>query len=151
MLLKPPRWAAPATLGLTVLGTLIAAYLTYEHYTNSATLACSDNGEINCLKVTTSSYSKVFGVIPVVDLGLFYFLAMAALCLPAVWRAANPMVARIRLGGCLVGLMMALYLIWAEIFGVEAICLWCTAVHVITFVLFIVVALAGAFAQPEEI
>jgi uncharacterized membrane protein len=150
MILRPPRWAAPASLVLTVAGLLISAYLTYEHYTSSTTLACSDNGKVNCLKVTTSSYSKIFGIFPVADLGVAFFLVMTVLCLPALWRSQNPLVARARLGGCLVGLATALYLIWAEIFGVDAICLWCTGVHAITFLLFIVVALAAAFAVPED-
>ncbi len=32
---------------------------------------------------------------------------------------------------------MALYLVWAELYRIHAICLWCTAVHVLTFVLWI--------------
>ncbi|MCZ4499633.1 MAG: Vitamin epoxide reductase [Marmoricola sp.] len=147
--LRSPRWAAPASLTLTVIGLLVSAYLTYEHYTSSSTLACSDNGKINCLKVTTSSYAKIFGVIPVADLGLFFFLAMTVLCLPVLWRSENELVARVRLGGCLVGLVSALYLIGVEILGVDAICLWCTGVHVVTFLLFVVVALAGAYAEPD--
>ncbi|HET6153799.1 MAG TPA: vitamin K epoxide reductase family protein [Marmoricola sp.] len=150
MVLRAPRWAAPVSLFLTVIGLGISIYLTYEHYTSSKTLACSDNGKINCLKVTTSSYSKIFGVIPVSDLGLVFFIAMVALCLPVMWRSENPLIARLRLGGCLVGLVSALYLISVEIFGVDAICLWCTGVHVVTFLLFITVMLAGAFAQPED-
>jgi uncharacterized membrane protein len=32
-----------------------------------------------------------------------------------------------------------IYLIWAELFRVGAICLWCTAVHVCTFGLFVTI------------
>jgi uncharacterized membrane protein len=151
VVLRPPRWAAPASLSLTVLGLLVSAYLTYEHYTSSTTLACSETGKIDCLKVTTSSYSKVFGLIPVSDLGLAFFLVMTLLCLPPLWRSRHELVGRLRLAGCLVGLASVLYLVWAEIFGVDAICLWCTAVHVITLLLFVVIALAGAFAEPVDL
>jgi uncharacterized membrane protein len=34
---------------------------------------------------------------------------------------------------------MVLYLVWIELFRVGAICLWCTAVHAFTIVLFAVV------------
>ena len=39
------------------------------------------------------------------------------------------------LGGA-VGVATALYLVYVELFEVDAICLWCTAVHVVTLVLF---------------
>ena len=38
-----------------------------------------------------------------------------------------------------VGLGMALYLVWAELFRIHAICSWCTVVHVVTFALWIIV------------
>ena len=36
-----------------------------------------------------------------------------------------------------VGLATVLYLLSTELFRIDAICLWCTAVHVLTFVVFI--------------
>jgi uncharacterized membrane protein len=61
-------------------------------------------------------------------------MVMTALLTPAAWsrRALNP----VRLVGVAAGVGMALYLIWVELFRVDAICLWCTAVHVCTVVLF---------------
>jgi uncharacterized membrane protein len=35
----------------------------------------------------------------------------------------------------MVGVLTALYLLWVELFRVDAICLWCTAVHLCTLVL----------------
>jgi uncharacterized membrane protein len=40
-----------------------------------------------------------------------------------------------------VGALTVLYLVWVELFRVNAICLWCTAVHVVTLSLFAVVVL----------
>jgi uncharacterized membrane protein len=131
------------------LGLLDAAYLTYEHYTASTTLACSDNGAINCLKVTTSSYAKVAGV-PVALLGLLFFVAMSALCLPMAWRSSNELLRRLRLAGVAVGMLSVLYLVWVELFKVEAICLWCTGVHVLTFVLFALVVVESTGALTAE-
>lgn len=40
------------------------------------------------------------------------------------------------------------YLVSAELFEVGAICLWCTGVHVIMFVIFCLTALAAAGRGP---
>ena len=37
-----------------------------------------------------------------------------------------------------------LYLIYAELFSIGAICLWCTSVHVITFALFVLIVFGAA-------
>jgi uncharacterized membrane protein len=138
------------SLVVCVLGLADSAYLTFEHYTSSATLACSGSGAIDCLKVTTSSYSKVVGI-PVALLGLLFFGAMTALCLPPAWRAGNPNVRRSRLAAAGVGMLSVLYLVWVELFKVDAICLWCTAVHALTFLLFTLLVLewTGSLAPIE--
>jgi uncharacterized membrane protein len=134
---------------LSLCGLAAAAYLTYEHYTSSTTLACSDKGTINCLKVTTSSYSKQFGV-PVALLGLLYFVAMAVLCSPKLWAMSRerPWIGWLRLAASSAGVLMVFFLVWAELFRIDAICLWCTAVHVITVVLFGVLVFAAALTPP---
>ena len=130
-----PRWPGVAGTVLSVLGLGVAGYLTYEHFTSSSTLACSDNGIVNCLKVTTSSYSAVAGV-PVAVLGLVFFAVMLVLQLPPMWRRPEQAIRLGRLAWAVVGLGTVLYLLYAELFEIDAICLWCTAVHVLTLVLF---------------
>ncbi len=127
---------------LCLAGLAVAGYLTYAHYTTAKVLACSDRGLVDCAKVTTSSYSRVFGV-PVSDLGLAFFVVMAALCNPWAWRSASRVVTRVRLLGATGGVLMILWLVYVELFRLDAICLYCTAVHVITVLLFIVVAFAS--------
>ena len=117
--------------GLSIVGLLISIYLTYEHFTGSVTLACSDNGTVNCLKVTTSSWSVIAGV-PVAVAGLAFFLVMALLCAPT--RFARDL-GLLRLIGVLVGTVMVLWLVYVELFKVDAICLWCTGVHVVMLLL----------------
>jgi uncharacterized membrane protein len=130
-----PRWPGLVGTVLSLLGLGVAGYLTYEHFTSSSTLACSDNGVVNCLKVTTSSYSAVAGV-PVAVLGLVFFAVMVVLQLPAMWRRPEPAVRLSRLAWAVVGLGTVLYLLYAELFAIDAICLWCTSVHVLTLALF---------------
>jgi uncharacterized membrane protein len=144
-----PRFLPIASLALTVAGLAIAAYLTYEHYTASTTLACSDRGVVNCLKVTSSAQSRVLGI-PVAVLGLVFFVAMLPLCLPAAWRHPAPLVRRVRLGACGVGVGFVLYLLYAELFVIGNICLWCTGVHVITVALFGIVLIGGAAVEPPD-
>lgn len=138
----PPRSAVVASLVLCVVGLGVSAYLTYAHYVDSDVLACPDSVTINCAKVTSSSQSEVFGVLPVAVLGLAYFGVMLALCLPLAWRSAASLVHRLRLAGVAAGVGMVIYLLYAEFFQIHAICLYCTAVHVVTVLLFMVVVLA---------
>lgn len=129
--LGPARWL---TLALTLAGAAVAAYLTWVHYTEPTSLACPDTGVINCTKVTTSDQSYLFGV-PVAVLGVLFFAGMGALCSPRAWRAPSPWAARARLVGAAGGLVMVLWLVYAEVVLIGAICLWCTVVHVLTLAL----------------
>lgn len=131
-----PGWLAPTALVWCVLGLAVAAYLTYEHFTGGTTLACPEGATVNCAKVTSSQWSSIVGI-PVAPLGLVFFAVMLALCLPSVLRRASQTLDLVRLGFCFVGLLTAIYLVWAELFQIHAICLWCTAVHVLTFLLFV--------------
>jgi uncharacterized membrane protein len=141
-------WIPWTILAVSVAGVAVAAYLTYEHFTAGTTLACPDTGVVNCLKVTSSQYSKVFGI-PVALLGLLFFVGMTALSLPPLWRTKSPWPGRLRLTAVVVGVVFICYLIWAELFQIDAICLWCTVVHALTFVLFVLVLLRQALAPID--
>ena len=144
----PLGWLPWTTLAVSVVGLAVAAYLTYEHFTAGSTLACPDTGVVNCVKVTTSQYSKIAGI-PVALLGLGFFAAMVVLSLPAVWRTTSPWPNRLRLASVIVGVGFVCYLIWAELFRINAICLWCTVVHALTLVLFGLVVIRQALAPIE--
>ena len=143
-----PRWARLGSLILAVGGLAVSAYLTVEHYSSSTTLACPETGVVNCVKVTTSSYSTVAGV-PVALLGLLFFAGMSVLCSSVAWRSAGPWVGRARLAGAVAGVVMVVYLVWAELFRIDAICLWCTVVHALTIALFAVLVLEAAL-RPQD-
>jgi uncharacterized membrane protein len=137
----PPRWARLAALGLAAAGLCVSLYLTITHYTTSVTLSCPDTGVINCAKVTTSPESMLLGTVPVAVAGLAFYILMTAACLPWAWRARWRLLAPARLGALAAGIAFVLYLVYTELFTLDAICLWCTSVHVITFALFALVAL----------
>jgi uncharacterized membrane protein len=121
---------------ITLVGLAVSIYLTVEHYSASTTLACPETGVINCAKVTQSSWSKI-GPVPLALLGAIYFAGMVVLCLPQAWRMAR--LDRLRVAGAALGVVMALYLVWVELFRLDAICLWCTVVHVATLALLMTV------------
>lgn len=146
---RQPRWPGLVGSAASVAGLGVSGYLTYEHYTGSNSLVCSDKGLVNCLAVTTSSYSKVAGV-PVAVLGLVFFVAMLVLQLPAMWNRAEPAIRRARLVWAVVGLITVVYLLYTELFRIDAICLWCTAVHVLTFIVFVSTVLATLSTYPED-
>lgn len=139
--------AAVSAVCFAALGLAASGYLTVEHFTASATLACPETGTINCAKVTTSAWSQLAGI-PVAVLGLAYFAVMTALTAPpAIHRRALD---RTRVVAAGAGVAMVVYLIWAELFRVNAICLWCTAVHISALALFTATAWhAAARADPQ--
>lgn len=138
-------WVERTGLGLCLGGLAVSAYLTFEHYTAGITLACPEGSVVNCARVTSSSWSLLFGV-PVALLGLLYFVVFTALFVPAV-ATRLPAIDTVRLVLAGVGVAFVLYLVWAE-FAVGAICLWCTAVHAIAVVLLLVLVYQRLTAGP---
>lgn len=146
---SPPRWAAPVTLPLALAGLAVSGYLTYVHYVEPRALSCPDTGVVNCTKVTTSPQSMLFDHLPVALAGAIYFLVVVALVVPAAWRSPRPWLARTRVAAAVAGMGMVCYLVYVEAVQVHALCLYCTAVHVVTFALFVAI-LAAAVSPPED-
>ncbi|GAB3403340.1 hypothetical protein GCM10027569_10300 [Flindersiella endophytica] len=139
-------------IALCLVGLGFAVYLTYAHYTSPTVLACPDTGVVNCAKVTTSSEAMLFGVIPVAVTGVPYFVVMLLLCLPGTWRP-GPRAATwrwARIAGAGIGMAMVCYLVYVEFVVLRAICLYCTVVHVVTFLLLAAVLAADALATTVE-
>ena len=140
-----PLWFQLVTWALAIAGLGVSTYLTITHYDSSMPLACSDTGTINCALVTHSAESMVFGVFPVAVLGLAFYVFMAAATSPWAWRLKFPALAWIRIASVVVGIGFVLYLVYTELFTLDAICLWCTSVHALTFLLFVLIV-GGAAA-----
>jgi uncharacterized membrane protein len=139
----PAPWLQITTFVLALAGLGVSIYLTIAHFTESALAGCAESGTVNCTKVTTSPQSYVFGI-PVAVLGLAFYLFMVAIMSPWAWRASRREIHLLRLASLVVGIGFVLYLIYAELFIIGAICLYCTSVHAITFVLFVLTAIAAA-------
>jgi uncharacterized membrane protein len=88
--------------------------------------------------------------VPVAVLGMVFFAAMAWFTHRRVWLDRRRWVRRTRLLGTVVGVLFVLYLIYVELFVVDAICLWCTAIHAIAAGLFAVVVLGITAPAPNR-
>jgi uncharacterized membrane protein len=138
-----PLWFQLVTWALSLAGLGVSIYLTIAHFTDKPLAGCSESGLVNCTKVTTSPQSYVFGI-PVAVLGLAFFVGAVALMSPWAWRWARREVALIRLASLVVAVGFVLYLLYAELFIIGSICLYCTSVHAITFLLFVLTVFAAA-------
>jgi uncharacterized membrane protein len=135
-----PMWWPIVALVLSLIGFGISLYLTLDHFQGRAPI-CASSGFVDCKKVTTSSWSYVFGI-PVSLLGLIFYTGMVAINWPGLWRTPARWVAWARLGLAVSGVGFVLYLIAAELLSIKAICLWCTGVHITTFLLFVLVVVS---------
>ena len=131
-------WRIYASIVVCILGLADATYLTLTHYTNVVPFVCPDTGIVNCAQVTSSPQSYVFGI-PVAVLGLVYFVPMLVLSLPFAWKSKNHVFAWLRLVGVVTGIGFVAYLVYSELFVIKKICLYCTGVHILTFILFVIV------------
>jgi uncharacterized membrane protein len=132
---RPWRSIVCMIAGLGGIG--VSIYVTVLHYAHVKPV-CSDTGAINCEKVLTSPQSVFLGI-PVPIYGLVFFVAMFVLCTPKLWRSSLWWIPWVRLVGSSVGILFALRLIYEELFVIRNLCLWCTSVHVLAFVMFVVI------------
>jgi uncharacterized membrane protein len=142
------RWGWPITFPLALIGLADAIYLTVAHFDTKVVLACSATSHVNCEKVTQSAQSEIFGHIPVSLLGAIYFVVGVAICSPWAWKYGNLWLDRIRLAGVTVGMGMVVYLVTVEA-HLHAICLYCTGIHIVTFLLFVTI-LAAYLLRPLD-
>jgi uncharacterized membrane protein len=126
-------------LVLSLLGLADSIYLTIAHFeTNLLSATCSTHGAIDCQAVTTSPQSEILHI-PVAILGLAFYLALTTINLPRMWTSTDVRIAYLRLAMIVSGICFVLYLLYAELFLIRAICEYCTGVHLITFILFILI------------
>jgi uncharacterized membrane protein len=129
-------------LAIALGGVAISIYLTTVHYAG-APLACTAGGIVNCAQVTTSAYSVAPATqIPISIPGMLWFLASGALVILADRQRprGGPALARLclaHLAWGAAGLIAVLYLVYAEIVRLHAICEWCTVVHILTLLTFL--------------
>ncbi|MGO8946225.1 MAG: vitamin K epoxide reductase family protein [Ktedonobacterales bacterium] len=131
-----------AIVACAVVGFGISVYLTAIHYEHVAPV-CTVTGIINCANVLKSRYSTVPGTsLPITLPGMFWFLVSGALAivgLASAWRDQDePQHLRLyQLLWGAAGMLFVLYLVYAELVQLHNICEWCTGVHILTLITFI--------------
>jgi uncharacterized membrane protein len=141
-----PLWLQLTSLVLAVLGLILSAYETYAHYTTNHLYGCSTNPHalFDCGAVITSSQSMVFNVFPVAVLGLAFYVVVVALMTPWAWRMRRPEVAWLRMAAMITGMGFVMYLIYVELYQLQEVCEYCSAVHIVTFLLFCITVISAA-------
>lgn len=124
---------------LSVVGAGIAIYLTTVHYAH-VPLVCSTTGFIDCARVVSSPYSLVPGTtIPITIPGLAWCVVSAALAIAGLRLLPEHYWVRVaEFIWFLLGIFTALYLVYVELVLLHSLCAWCTALHVIILIMFLV-------------
>lgn len=111
---------------LATIGLGVASYLTYIHYADINPVCTTSS----CLKVQTSSYSKLAGV-PVALMGLIGYIAI----LGSLLAPENETTRLATLVFVLAGFGFSAYLTYRELFSIHAVCEWCASSAVIMTIL----------------
>jgi uncharacterized membrane protein len=136
-------WLVWLTWALTIAGLGVSIYLTIVEL-RPQSLVCPDTGLVNCANVLHSAEGKIFGI-AVAYFGLAFYAAMVVLNSPWAWKRRETAVRRLRLVSFIIGIVFVLYLVYAELIEIGNICLYCTSVHVITFLLFVLIVFDATF------
>jgi uncharacterized membrane protein len=129
------RWQLPA-LAASVAGVGVSIYLTVVHY-SSIPLACPATAQINCEQVLSSAYGVIGGsAVPTSAAGIVWFAASALLA--AGRLGGRTELARPQLVWSALGLLTVLFLIYVEIVQLGAVCVWCSAAHVLVLLIFLI-------------
>lgn len=142
-----------ALLILALLGAVDAIYLTLVHYNSRITLACSESGFVNCARVITSPYSYIPGTsLPISLAGLGWCLVVMALALVGLFAGSERRWLRLaQLAWTLLGMLTVFYLVYAEIVLLRNICVWCTFLHGLILVMFLIALVRlPARSYPDE-
>ncbi|MGH2509799.1 MAG: vitamin K epoxide reductase family protein, partial [Ktedonobacteraceae bacterium] len=121
-------------------GMADAIYLTLVHYDQSVSLVCADSGFINCTRVITSSYSYVPGTsLPISLPGLAWCLIIAGLASLGIFLGIERRWLRFaQFAWTLLGMLTVLYLVYVEIVLLHNLCVWCTVLHGLIFLMFLI-------------
>jgi uncharacterized membrane protein len=126
------NWAIPV---LSVAGLLVAAYLSYIEVT-LAQAFCGPVGDCNA--VQSSSYARLFGILPVGVLGGFGYLAilLAWWANRQKWGILSSYAPLALFGMAFFGTIFSAYLTYLEPFVIKAVCIWCvTSAILITLIM----------------
>jgi uncharacterized membrane protein len=136
---------------VSLIGLGVAAYLTYVE-TQSVQAFCGPVGDCNA--VQSSSYARIWGILPVGLLGAFGYIAILAAWWSArkSWGWLSTYAPIALFGMALFGTIFSIYLTYLEIFVIKAVCIWCisSAIMITLLLWFSQNSTLKSFATPEE-
>ena len=121
---------------LILLGFADSVFLTWEHYALTS-VGCPVSPWINCLAVTSSKYSEIFGI-PLSLLGSLYYVLLSFFLLQStkIENINNKMFKHFFLLTSSFGVLFSLYLTYIQAFEIKLFCLYCLASALISFLIF---------------
>src|ERR1039457_2907227 len=133
--------ASNTALVCLLLAIGVSIYMTNHHYdlmfgARDSKSFCSISSTIDCDAVNISKYSEVGGI-SIALIGLFAYIAELLLLFgfKAYSVDEKPKIARFLFYISFLGVLMSLYLAFVSTFNLKTFCMFCTALHVINFVI----------------
>jgi uncharacterized membrane protein len=144
-----PSWLDAAVPVLNIIGLGVAGYLAYIEM-QAIPAVCGPVGDCNA--VQSSTYARLFGVLPIGVLGVAGYLAIVAAWLWAHFRTdwLADLAPLALFGMTLFGTIFSIYLTYLELFVIHAVCIWCLSNAVIMAVLLILAATSAMYAENTE-
>lgn len=130
-------WLYTISLLLVAVGIVISGYLSYVKLTD-VPMVCVAGSVFNCEVVQNSVYARLFNI-PIAWLGLATYLVIGALLLlqnrVAFLREYGVM---IEFGIILFAFLFSIWLVYVQVFRLQALCMWCLAHEANMTILFII-------------
>jgi uncharacterized membrane protein len=134
------------SLGVTLLGLVVSAYLTWLKLTGN-TASCGPIGD--CESVNNSRYAEIGGV-PIALLGVLgYLVLLTALAIESRWQSLAGAARLAAFGVSLVGTLYSAYLTYTEVAVLKAICPYCVVSAIAMTVVLILCVLRLLAAEAE--
>ena len=119
-LTSPPKWFVWGFIALSFTGFLDSSYLTAKHFLGETPNCSFLKG---CATVTTSQYSEIWGI-PIALIGASYYLLILILSI-AYLDTKNLKILKLTVFLTPLGFLTSLFLVYLQLFVLNAICLYC--------------------------
>jgi len=140
------KWSRKIMLVLTVVGLLVAIYMTIYKWTNNNSM-CLGSGD--CSTVNASPYSEIYGI-PVALVGVGGYAAILFLLLI---ESRNDFVRQngtlFVFGLSLTGFIFTVYLVYVEFAVLNAVCPFCLTSQIVMTIIFIL-SIIRLIRQPQS-
>lgn len=124
------RWLVGAQIGLAVIGLIIATWLTATHLRGTVPPCSVVSG---CRTVLGSKFAAI-GRIPTASLGMVYYVSLVVLGVAYLQETKTTLV-HLSMRLTVIGAVVSAYLVYLQLFVINAICLYCMASALVCFVL----------------